>query len=168
MLSGSDSERNPSYIRKVTGLLRKKEIITSRQGARGFALTVTPEELPLYDIYRAIYESEEVHVFDLHQMIPDLLLGSTVFLYSIPEKDFEIFRQAALEAQEVEFAMWENSIKKAKKSAQQLGVVFLEVNVDDFRKKVAPIHEYLLKTRPEIKELYDKARAIGAQETEKK
>lgn len=58
---------NPSYIRKVTGLLRKKEIITSRQGARGFALTVTPEELPLYDIYRAIFESEEVHVFDLHQ-----------------------------------------------------------------------------------------------------
>lgn len=58
--------------------------------------------------------------------------------------------------------------KKSKKSAQQLGVVFLEVNVDDFRKKVAPIHEYLLKTRPEIKELYDKARAIGAQETEKK
>ena len=58
---------NPSYIRKITGLLRKKEIITSRQGARGFALTVTPEKLPLYDIYRAIYESEEVHVFDLHQ-----------------------------------------------------------------------------------------------------
>lgn len=34
---------NPSYIRKITGLLRKKEIITSRQGARGFALTVAPE-----------------------------------------------------------------------------------------------------------------------------
>ena len=48
---------NPSYIRKITGLLRKKEIITSRQGARGFALTAMPEN----------YESEEVHVFDLHQ-----------------------------------------------------------------------------------------------------
>ncbi len=58
---------NPSYIRKITGLLRKKEIITSRQGARGFALTVTPEELSLYDIYQAIYESEEVHIFDVHQ-----------------------------------------------------------------------------------------------------
>ena len=58
---------NPSYIRKITVLLRKKEIITSRQGARGFALTVTPEELSLYDIYQAIYESEEVHIFDVHQ-----------------------------------------------------------------------------------------------------
>ena len=58
---------NPSYIRKITGLLRKKEIIISRQGARGFALTVTPEELSLYDIYQAIYESEEVHIFDVHQ-----------------------------------------------------------------------------------------------------
>lgn len=106
--------------------------------------------------------------YDHHQMIPDLLVGSTVFLYSIPEKDFEIFRQAALEAQKVEFALWKDSIEKAKKSAKQMGVEFMEVNVDDFRKTVAPIHEHMLKTRPEIKELYDKARSIGSQKSDKK
>lgn len=108
------------------------------------------------------------YAYDHHQMIPDLLVGSTVFLYSIPQADYEIFRQAAQEAQKIEFALWKDSINRAKKSAKQMGVEFLEVNVDDFRKRVAPIHEYMLKTRPEIKELYNKARAIGSQDAEKK
>lgn len=58
---------NASYIRKITGRLKKKEIIESRQGARGFRLLIKPEDLPLYEVYRAISEAETVHVFDLHQ-----------------------------------------------------------------------------------------------------
>ena len=58
---------NPSYIRKVTGLLKKKGILDSRQGIHGFSLLVPPEALSLYSIYQAINESDEVHVFDLHQ-----------------------------------------------------------------------------------------------------
>lgn len=58
---------NPSYVRKITGLLKKQGILASRQGIRGFSLRIPPEGLSLYAIYRAINESEEVHVFDLHQ-----------------------------------------------------------------------------------------------------
>ena len=58
---------NPSYIRKVTGLLKKKGILDSRQGIHGFSLLIPPEDLSLYVIYQAINESDEVHVFDLHQ-----------------------------------------------------------------------------------------------------
>lgn len=58
---------NPSYIRKVTGLLKKKGILDSRQGIHGFSLLIPPEELSLYLVYQAISESEVVHVFDLHQ-----------------------------------------------------------------------------------------------------
>ena len=58
---------NPSYIRKVTGLLKKKGILDSRQGIHGFSLRIPPEELSLYMVYQAISESDEVHVFDLHQ-----------------------------------------------------------------------------------------------------
>ena len=58
---------NPSYIRKVTGLMKKKGILDSRQGIHGFSLLIPPEKLSLYAIYRAINESDEVHVFDLHQ-----------------------------------------------------------------------------------------------------
>jgi Rrf2 family protein len=58
---------NASYIRKVTGLLKKSGIIESRQGASGCRLLIRPEELTLYEVYRAVSETEQVHVFDLHQ-----------------------------------------------------------------------------------------------------
>ena len=58
---------NASYIRKITGLLKKKGIIESRQGISGFTLLVKPEELSLLRVYQAIAETEQVHVFDLHQ-----------------------------------------------------------------------------------------------------
>lgn len=58
---------NASYIRKLTGLLKKRGIIESRQGVSGFALKIKPEELSLFTIYQAIAESDRVHIFDLHQ-----------------------------------------------------------------------------------------------------
>ena len=58
---------NASYIRKLTGLLKKRGIIESRQGVSGFALKIKPEELSLFTIYQAIAESDQVHIFDLHQ-----------------------------------------------------------------------------------------------------
>ena len=58
---------NASYIRKITGLLKKQGIIDSRQGISGFTLLVEPEKLSLLRIYQAIAETDEVHVFDLHQ-----------------------------------------------------------------------------------------------------
>ena len=58
---------NASYIRKITGLLKKKGIIESRQGISGFKLLIEPDELSLLRIYQAIGETNQVHVFDLHQ-----------------------------------------------------------------------------------------------------
>lgn len=58
---------NASYIRKITSLLKKRGIIDSHQGTRGFKLQIQPEDLTLYTIYQAIFETDKVHVFDLHQ-----------------------------------------------------------------------------------------------------
>ena len=58
---------NASYIRKLTGLLKKGGIIESRQGVGGFALRGKPEDLTLFQIFEAVAGSEGVHVFDLHQ-----------------------------------------------------------------------------------------------------
>lgn len=58
---------NASYIRKISGLLKKHGIIESRQGISGFQLLVEPEDLSLFRIYQAIEETDQVHVFDIHQ-----------------------------------------------------------------------------------------------------
>lgn len=58
---------NGSYIRKLTGLLRRSGILESRQGVSGSRLLIPPEELSLFQIYEAVTEEESVHLFDLHQ-----------------------------------------------------------------------------------------------------
>lgn len=58
---------NASYIRKIIGLLKKKDIIESHRGISGFALKPKAEELTLLQIYQAVNGTERVRLFDLHQ-----------------------------------------------------------------------------------------------------
>ena len=58
---------NASYIRKVIGLLKKKDIIESRRGISGYTLKLKAENLTLLQIYRAVNETEAIGLFDLHQ-----------------------------------------------------------------------------------------------------
>ena len=58
---------NASYIRKIIGLLKKKDIIESHRGVSGFALKQKPEDLTLLQIYQAVNETERPCLFDLHQ-----------------------------------------------------------------------------------------------------
>ena len=58
---------NASYIRKITSLLKKKDIIESHRGISGFALIPEPGELTLLQIYQAVNDMEAVCLFDIHQ-----------------------------------------------------------------------------------------------------
>ena len=58
---------NASYIRKLISLLKKKDIIESHRGVSGYTLKPEAEELTLLQIYQAINETENPHIFDLHQ-----------------------------------------------------------------------------------------------------
>lgn len=58
---------NASYIRKIIGLLKKKDIIESHRGISGFALKSESKSLTLLQIYQAVNETERPRLFDLHQ-----------------------------------------------------------------------------------------------------
>lgn len=58
---------NASYIRKIIGSLKKKDIVESRRGISGYTLRLKAEELTLLQIYQAVNETEAVGLFDLHQ-----------------------------------------------------------------------------------------------------
>ena len=62
---------NASYIRKLTALLSKGGIIEGKRGVGGFTLRVPSDRLTLYEVYRAIYGTERVRVFDIHQNAND-------------------------------------------------------------------------------------------------
>jgi len=58
---------NASYIRKLTTRLSKAGIIEGRRGVSGFRLVKNPEDISLLDIYKAVMETDKLHLFDLHQ-----------------------------------------------------------------------------------------------------
>lgn len=58
---------NASYIRKLTTRLSKAGIIEGRRGVSGFRLIKNPEDISLLDIYKAVMETDKLHLFDLHQ-----------------------------------------------------------------------------------------------------
>lgn len=62
---------NAPYIRKLAGSLRRAGIIESRRGAVGFRLLRPPAQLTLLDVYRAVCETDEVAVFDMHRNVND-------------------------------------------------------------------------------------------------
>ena len=88
---------NASYIRKITGLLKKDGIIDSRRGVGGFRLMVKPEDLTLYRIYQAIHEGDDVHVFDLHQNPNDACAVGRHIQPVLTEEFHEIEKKAELE-----------------------------------------------------------------------
>lgn len=58
---------NASYIRKILGLLKKRDVIESHRGISGYVLKPKAEELTLLQIYQAVNETEAIGLFDLHQ-----------------------------------------------------------------------------------------------------
>jgi tripartite ATP-independent transporter DctP family solute receptor len=96
--------------------------------------------------------------YDGHQMIPDLLIGSRDFLKSLSDEEYAVFKEAAMEAQRVEFREWKYRINVAKEQAKTMGVNFINVDVNAFREKVLPLHDELLEKNPKIRELYEIAK----------
>lgn len=88
---------NASYVRKIAGLLKNRGILRSRQGAGGFALEKDPGDLTLYEIYEAIYETEQVHVFDLHQNSSDECIVGRHIRPVLTETFQEIGQKAEME-----------------------------------------------------------------------
>ena len=65
---------NASYIRKVATRLSRAGIIESHRGVPGFSLIETPHDIALLDVYRAVEETDTVHVFDIHQNPSDVCI----------------------------------------------------------------------------------------------
>ncbi len=59
---------NPSYIRKIIGLLKKSNLVNCYKGYR---LKVSPNDISLLSIYQAVNGDNKVHIFDIHQNSSD-------------------------------------------------------------------------------------------------
>lgn len=80
----------------------------------------------------------------------------------LSEEEFEIFQEAALLSTEIELEEWEKQIEEAKETAKnEMGVEFIDVDVELFKEKVANVQEEMLADNESIRELYEHIQTIN-------
>ena len=109
-------------------------------------------------------EVAKYYAYNKHQMVPDVLVGNLKFLEGLSEEESEIFHEAALLSTEVELVEWEKQIEEARKTASEdMGVEFVEVDVQLFKDKVSDVQEEMLSENEAIRDLYDHIQEVNAQ-----
>ena len=101
-------------------------------------------------------EVAKYYTYNKHQMVPDMLVANLKFLNSLSPEEYQVFKEAAQKSTEVELEEWDKSIAEAKKIAtEDMGVEFIDVDVNAFKQKVLPLHEKMLNENPKIRDLYE-------------
>ena len=94
--------------------------------------------------------------YDMHQMIPDIVLANYEFLQSLSEEERAIFDEGFKLINTVQRAEWETAVEAAKdKALNEQGVTFLYPDTAPFQEAVMPLHESVLSTYPQLQPIYD-------------
>lgn len=94
--------------------------------------------------------------YDMHQMIPDILIGNCAFLDEMPEEDRAIFEEGFALVNLVEREEWTKAVEAAKDKAQnEQGVQFLYPDTKPFQEICMPMHQSLLEQYPELEPIYE-------------
>lgn len=109
-------------------------------------------------------EVAKYYSYNKHQMVPDMLVANLKFLEGLSSEEYQIFKDAAALSTEVEMKEWDKSIEEAKKIAtEDMGVEFIDVDVDAFKEKVLPLHEKMLNDNPKIGDFYKHIQTVNEQ-----
>ncbi|WP_434687584.1 TRAP transporter substrate-binding protein [Hungatella sp. SB206] len=109
-------------------------------------------------------EVAKYYSYNKHQMVPDMLVANLKFLEGLNPEEYQIFKDAAALSTEVEMKEWDKSIEEAKKIAtEDMGVEFIDVDVDAFKEKVLPLHEKMLNDNPKIRDFYKHIQTVNEQ-----
>lgn len=112
-------------------------------------------------------EVAKYYSYNMHQMIPDMLIGNLKFLEGLSEEEYKIFRDAALLSTEEEMVFWDEQVEEAKDIARnQMGVEFIDVDVQTFKDKVSTVQLEMLEDNTHIQELYDHIQQVNAKYTQ--
>ena len=94
--------------------------------------------------------------YDMHQMVPDILIGNNVLIEEMPEEDRVIFQAGYDVINQVQREEWVKAVEKAKEKAQkEQGVQFIYPDQEPFVEACMPLHTSVLEKNPDIQPMYD-------------
>lgn len=101
--------------------------------------------------------------YDMHQMVPDILIGNYDFLNELPEDERAIFEEGFKIINTVEREEWTKAVDAAKERAEnEMGVTFLYPDQEPFVEACQPLHESVLANNPDIQPIYDAIQEYNA------
>lgn len=95
--------------------------------------------------------------YDMHQMVPDILIGNFAFIEELTDEERAIFEEGYKLVNRIQREEWIKAVDAAKeKAANEQKVEFIYPDQDPFKQACLPLHESVLKRNTEIQEIYDK------------
>lgn len=94
--------------------------------------------------------------YDMHQMVPDILIGNNAFMEDLSEEERAVFEEGFLLVNQVEREEWVKAVENAKERAQnEQHVEFIYPDQAPFVEACMPLHESVLKNNPGLQSTYD-------------
>ena len=101
--------------------------------------------------------------YDMHQMVPDILLGNYAFLEGLSEEERAIFDEGFELLNQVQREEWTKAVEAAKEKAQNdQGVQFIYPDTAPFQEACAPLHEEVISGNETLEAIYAKIQEYNA------
>ena len=94
--------------------------------------------------------------YDMHQMVPDILIGNDAFMEGLTDEEEKIFEEGYELINQVQRHEWVNAVQNAKEKAMnEQNVQFIYPDTALFREACMPLHEAVLAENEEIRSIYN-------------
>lgn len=95
--------------------------------------------------------------YDMHQMVPDILIGNLAFIEAMSEDERAVFEEGYRLLNETQRREWVEAVAAAKeKAANEQKVRFVYPDQGPFKEACMPLHESVLDKNEALKPIYDK------------
>lgn len=94
--------------------------------------------------------------YDMHQMVPDILIGNNAFIEGLSEEERAVFEEGYLLVNRVQREEWVKAVDAAKERAQTVQKVeFLYPDQEPFVEACMPLHRSVLSRNQTLQPIYD-------------
>ena len=94
--------------------------------------------------------------YDMHQMIPDILIGNLGFMEDLSEEERAIFDEGFEILNQTQRDAWETAVEESKNKAEnEQGVTFIYPDLKPFQETLQPMHEQMLEQYPDLAPIYE-------------
>lgn len=95
--------------------------------------------------------------YDMHQMVPDILIGNLAFIEELTNEDRKIFEEGYELVNRIQREEWVKAVEEAKEKAEkEQNVQFIYPDQEPFKQACLPLHESVLADNLELQPIYDK------------